>query len=208
MAEQENGETPEWLRPHGEPWRVLSRTELHDNPWFGLETYKAIAPTGAPADYHMQVYRNLAVGVLALHEDATITLVGQWRFPFGTYSWELPEGGSPHAEAPLEGAKRELREEAGLEATDWRLALTMQLSNASSDEVALCYVATGLSPVPREPDPTEALAVVRVPFRAALKAAIAGKIQDSITVAMLLRAHHMAVEGEFPERLSRSMLEG
>ncbi|HTK35037.1 MAG TPA: NUDIX hydrolase [Caulobacteraceae bacterium] len=208
MAEQEDDAAPAWLRPHGEPWRVLSGERVHDNPWFALDAFKAVAPTGKPADYYLQVYKNLAVGVLALHEDATVTLVGQWRFPFKAYSWELPEGGSPHGEAPLDGAKRELLEEAGLEAANWRLVLTMQLSNASSDEVALCYVATGLTPGPRAPDETEALAIARVPFREALDAAVAGRIQDSMTVAMLLRAHHMAVEGEFSEPLTRAMLKG
>jgi len=201
-------ETPyDWLRPHGERWRVLSRAEVLDNPWFAVETYEATAPTGAPARYHLQVYKNRAVGVLPLHEDGTITLVGQWRFPFGTYSWELPEGGAPKDEPPLEGAKRELREEAGLEASDWREILTLQLSNASSDEVAVGFLATGLSPVPHDRDPTEALAVARVPFRQALKAALEGRIQDSITVAMLLRAHHMAVEGELTGALARAVLE-
>ena len=208
MADNDGDEAPAWLRPHGEPWRVLSAAPLHDNPWFSLTHYKAIAPTGRPADYYLQAYKNLAVGVLALHEDGTITLVGQWRFPFNAYCWEVPVGGAPHGEPPREGAKRELREEAGLEAADWRLVLTMQLSKSTSDEVAYCYVATGLTAAPVEPDATEAIAVERVPFRQALKAAVSGQIQDAITVAMLLRAHHMAVEGEFSDRLTRAVLEG
>jgi 8-oxo-dGTP pyrophosphatase MutT (NUDIX family) len=187
---------------------VTGEAELHDNPWFSLTHYKATAPTGRPANYYLQTYKNLAVGVLALHDDGTVTLVGQWRFPFNAYSWELPEGGAPHGEDPLDGAKRELREEAGLEAADWRHVLTMQLSNSTSDELALCYVATGLSAAVGEPDETEAIAVARVPFREALKAAVAGQIQDSITVAMLLRAHHMAVEGELSDALTQAMLEG
>jgi 8-oxo-dGTP pyrophosphatase MutT (NUDIX family) len=202
MIGQDDEEAPAWLRPHGDPWGVVSQASVHDNPWFSLTAYKAIAPTGNPASYYLQTYKNLAVGVLALHEDGTITLVGQWRFPFNAYSWELP-----HGEAPLEGAKRELLEEAGLEAATWRHVLTMQLSNSTSDEVAHCYVATGLTPGPKGPDETESLAVARVPFRQALKAAIAGQIQDAITVALLLRAHHMAVEGEFSPHLTRAVLE-
>lgn len=203
MADSGDGD---WLGPRGPAWRVKSGERVHDNPWFAVETYDAVAPTGAEARYHMQVYKNWAVGVLPLHEDGTVTLVGQWRFPFGQYSWELPEGGAPKGEAPLEGAKRELREEAGLEAADWRHVLTMQLSNASSDEVALGYLATGLSAVAREPDPTEALTLARVPFGQALAAAVAGRIQDSITVAMLLRVHHMATTGELADDLTKVVL--
>jgi 8-oxo-dGTP pyrophosphatase MutT (NUDIX family) len=118
----------------------------------------------------------------------------------------MPEGGAPKSEAPLDGARRELREEAGLEAAEWRQVLTMQLSNASSNEVAHCYLATGLTRVSRDLDPTEALALARVPFCEALTAAVEGRIQDSMTVATLLRVHHMAVSGELPEPLAAGVL--
>jgi 8-oxo-dGTP pyrophosphatase MutT (NUDIX family) len=198
--------TPDWLRPQGDVWTVGGCTPVHDNPWFAAEVYDAVAPTGQPTRYYVLRYKNVAVGVLPLHDDGTVTLVGQWRFPHGSYSWELPEGGAPHDEDPLEGARRELREEAGLEAAEWRLVLRMQLSNASSDEVSLGYLATGFTAVERELDDTEQLAVARVPFRQALAAAIRGDIQDSITVAMLLRLHHMAHEGELSEALTQAVL--
>jgi 8-oxo-dGTP pyrophosphatase MutT (NUDIX family) len=201
-------EPPGWLKPHGEGWQVVGDpAPLHDNPWFSIDHYRAIAPTGRPANYYLQTYKNLAVGMLPLHEDGTVTLVGQWRFPFSAYSWEIPEGGSPHREPPLEGAKRELREEAGLEAAEWRQILKMQLSNSTSDELCLGYLATGLTPAAEEPDETEALTLARVPFREVLKAVVSGRIQDAITVAMLLRVHHMAVEGELEDGLARLVLE-
>lgn len=196
----------DWLEPEGGDWSVRGFERVHDNPWFAVEDYDVVAPTGHPARYYVLRYKNVAVGVLPLHEDGTVTMIGQRRFPHGSYSWELPEGGSPHAEDSLEGAKRELREEAGLEARDWRLILTMQLSNASSDEVALGYLATGFTPAPKSPDATEQLAIARVPFREALVAAASGKIRDSISVAMLLRLYHMAHEGELSEGLARAVL--
>jgi hypothetical protein len=58
----------------------------------------------------------------------------------------------------------------------------------------------------QDPDSTEQLAVQRVPFREALKAAACGRIQDAITVAMLLRVHHMAHEGELSSGLTRLVL--
>ena len=197
---------PDWLKPHGQPWKVLTSEVLQDNPWFRVELHRAVAPTGVEADYYMSHFKNVAVGVLPLFDDGTVCLVGQWRFPFGTYSWEIPEGGVPMSETPLDGAKRELREEAGLLASDWREVLTMQLSNASSNEVSICYLAMGLSQAERDLDPTEALALERVPFQEALAAAVAGKIRDSMAVATLLRVHHMAVTGELPEALRARVL--
>ncbi len=201
-----SGKIPEWLQPKGRPWTAGPPRPLLDNPWFAVDHYAAVAPTGAPADYYVLDIKAHAVGALPLHEDGTVTLVGQWRFPFGAYSWEIPEGGVPKAETPLDGAKRELREEAGLEAAEWRQILSLQLSNSSSNERATGYLATGLTPVPLSPDDTEDLAIVRVPFRQALAAAATGAIEDAITVAMLFRVHHMAYEGDLDPTLASAIL--
>ncbi len=197
---------PAWLRPSGTPWGFSAERLVYENPWITVREFDALAPTGAKTVYGVVGYRNLAIGILPLHEDGTVTLVGQHRFPLRDYTWEVPEGGAPLGSDPLEGARRELREEAGLEASDWRQVLSYQLSNSVSDERGLAFIAIGLSAVAAEPDPTEALALARVPFIEALDQALSGAIQDMISVAVLLRAYHMASEGELPEPLAKAML--
>ncbi|MBS0332864.1 MAG: NUDIX hydrolase [Proteobacteria bacterium] len=199
---------PAWLTAHGAPWTPGEERPVFETAWIRVTEQTAIAPTGRPAPYGLVRFKNLAVAVLPIHEDGTVTLVGQYRFPFMVYSWELPEGGAPIPEDPLDGAKRELAEETGLIAAEWRQILDTQLSNSITDERMLGYLATGLSPAPRRPeaDDTEAIALARVPFREALDAAAAGHLPDMLTVAMLLRGHHMAVEGALPGALSRAML--
>lgn len=195
-----------WLRASGPPWRVLARRPIYQNAWIAVDEFDTVAPTGKPALYGRVAFKNLAIGVLPVHDDGTVVLVGQHRFTFNAWSWEMPEGGVPLADDPLEGARRELREETGLTASDWRQVLTMHLSNSVSDERAVCYLASGLTAGEAAPDDTEALAIARVPFREALEAALGHGIEDSLTVATLLRAHHMAVEGELPAALARAML--
>ena len=198
---------PVWLAPSGPAWRVSDGPRvLVQNPWFTVESYDAVAPTGAPAQYYVQRHAHVATGVVPLHADGTVTLVGQWRFPFGAFSWELPEGGAPHGETPLDGAKRELREEAGLSAQVWRHILTLQHYNSSSDEVDSLYIATELHAGEAAPDPTEALAIARPSFGEALHAVVTGRITDSLTVAALLRVHHMATGGELEPELAASVL--
>jgi hypothetical protein len=63
-----------------------------------------------------------------------------------------------------------------------------------------------LTPTTAAPDETEDLAIARVPFAEALDAAVAGHMPDSLTVALLLRVHHMAVRGELPADLVRRVL--
>ena len=199
---------PTWLRAHGTPWRRGEARVVYENPWIAVTEQTAVAPTGAPAVYGVVGFKNLALAILPIHADGGVVLVGQHRFPFGDYSWELPEGGGPKAEDPLEGAKRELAEETGLAAGEWREVLRVQLSNSVTDELAIAYLATELSPAPgvHHVDSTEEIAQVRVPFREALDAANAGHIRDALTVAMLLRAYHMAQEGHLPDALARAML--
>jgi 8-oxo-dGTP pyrophosphatase MutT (NUDIX family) len=200
---------PGWLRPHGRPWTRGSERLVYDNPWIRVSHHEPTAPTGRPAQYGLVSFKNLAIAVLPLHDDGSVTLVGQHRFPFDDYSWELPEGGSPRGEDPLAGARRELAEETGLQAREWREVLRMQLSNSVTDERAVGYLALGLSDCGEgyASDETEEIVLARVPFREALDAALAGHMEDALTVAMLLRAYHMAREGALPDALTRAMLE-
>jgi 8-oxo-dGDP phosphatase len=199
---------PAWLRPHGPPWTPGEERTVFESGWVRVTDQTATAPTGKLARYGLVRFKNLAVAVLPIHEDGTVTLVGQHRFPLGDYSWELPEGGAPLDEDPLEGAKRELAEETGLAATEWREVLRTQLSNSVTDERMIGYVALGLSAAAgaHRADDTEAIALVRAPFRETLDAAMAGHLPDMLTVAMLLRGYHMAQEGALPGALARAML--
>lgn len=201
MADQ-----PDWMTPHGRPWRSRASRLVYDNPWISLTEHEAEAPTGFTSPYGVLHFKNLAIAVLPLHADGGVTLVGQHRFPHAAYSWEIPEGGAPLGEDPLEGARRELREEAGLHAAQWREVLRVEMSNSVTDEVGVGFIATGLTEVAAEPDETESFSLARIPFRAALELAVTGAIPDMLSVAMLLRAYHMAVEGDLPRELAQAML--
>lgn len=197
---------PPWMQPKGPPWRRGASRIVYTNPWIEVTEHQATAPTGKPAIYGLVSFTYAALGVLPLHDDGTVTLVGQHRFSIGAYSWEVPEGGGAPGADPLDEIKRELAEEAGLAAADWREVLRFQLSNSVTDEEGRGYLAMGLTPVPAAPDETEVIATVRVPFREALEQALCGNMPDMITVALLLRAYHMAGEGELPRQLTQAML--
>jgi 8-oxo-dGTP pyrophosphatase MutT (NUDIX family) len=121
-------------------------------------------------------------------------LVGQWRYPLERYSWELVEGAHEPTlgEDPLVGMQRELAEEASLAAANWELLTPrpIALSNSVTDEEALLWLATDLSPASAEPDPTEVLQVTRVPFADAVAMAVDGRIDDSMSILGLLLAEH------------------
>lgn len=188
------------------PWRDGGSSVTFENPWLRLMRHDATAPTGVKADYVVMRPRNLSVGVLPVHEDGTVTLVGQQRFALMNWSWEMPEGGAPFDEDPIEGARRELAEEAGLAAAHWRPAYKAEMSNSVTDERAMAWIAWGLSSVPVAPDPTEIIRVARVPFGDLLREIGTGAIRDMFTLATALWAYHMAREGELPPELAKAML--
>jgi 8-oxo-dGTP pyrophosphatase MutT (NUDIX family) len=197
---------PEPRKPQPrKPWRIKSVRTAYTNRWIAVREYQAVAPTGADAVYGLVHMHNLALGVLPIDHEGCTILVGQERFPFGRYSWELPEGGGAENDAPLEGAQRELAEECGLQAGEWlELLVDVHLSNSVTDERAYAYIAWNLSPDDRFPkDSSEELSVRRVPFIDAVKMAASGEITDAFSLVMLLKADHLLRTGGFPEELTR-----
>lgn len=186
------------------PWKRLSGQTVYENPWIEVREDQVIRPDGKPGIYGVVHYRNKAVGVLPVDDDGCVYLVGQYRYTLNRYSWEIPEGGCPEGEDPLEGAKRELREETGLEAAQWRVLGTAHLSNSVSDEEAILYLATKLIQGEPEPEGTEALQQMLIPFESALNMVRLGEITDAMSVMALQSYAILKQRGEvFPDALSR-----
>jgi 8-oxo-dGTP pyrophosphatase MutT (NUDIX family) len=125
------------------------------------------------------------VGVVAIDDQDRVALVGQHRYTFDELSWEIPEGGSPHGEDALDGAKRELLEETGVTARTWREIGRYQLSNSVSDEAAVVYLATDLEHGDAQPDGTEQLTLRWVPFDEVVAMVTSGEISDALSVLPL-----------------------
>ena len=90
----------------GDPWTVKSVTRAFENDWMAIDSYAVIHPGGAEGTYGVMRPRRLGVGVLPMEADGSVHLVGQWRFPLGRYSWEMPEGGADPGEPALDCARR------------------------------------------------------------------------------------------------------
>ena len=87
-----------------------------------------------------------AVAVAALDEEGRLLLIRQYRHPVGAYMWEIPAGLLDHLdEDPLECARRELVEEAGVTARNWSRLLHLALSPGGTSERITVYLATGLT---------------------------------------------------------------
>jgi 8-oxo-dGTP pyrophosphatase MutT (NUDIX family) len=169
------------------PWIRRSRTVAYQNPWVTVWHDEVTRPDGQPGLYGVVHFANLAAGVVVLDADDRVLLVGQHRYVLDAYSWEIPEGGVPESESGLDGARRELREETGVEAAEWHELARLHLSNSVSDESAVLFLATGVTHGVAEPDGTEELAVRWVPFAEALAMTLDGRITDAMSVVAIQR---------------------
>lgn len=169
------------------PWKINRTDDIYENPWIRVVEHQVTNPSGYPGIYGVVHFKNTAVAVIPVDEEGHTWLVGQYRFPTGTYEWEVPEGGAPADEDPQDCARRELREETGLQAAELRPILEMQLSNSTTDERSISYLATGITHGPASPEDTEKLSVRRLPLDEAIAMARRNEIQDALSVASLLQ---------------------
>lgn len=200
-----SGPEDDW-EEDGNPWIDKGATRPFENDWFAIDSHEVIHPDGASGFYTVVRPKKLAVGVLPIDDEGRVHLVGQWRFAVGRYSWEMPAGGAEPGEPALDCARRELEEEAGVVAARLEPILSLDLSNSITDEAGVIFLATGLRPGQASPDGTEVLKRRAAPFMEVLARVADGRIRDGLTVAAVLRAHHMAVSGQLPAELARAML--
>jgi len=173
--------------PKKNPWKTLSSEVRYDNPWIRVTENQVINPSGGRGQYGTVHFKNLAIGILPLDEENNTWLVGQFRYAVGQYSWEIAEGGGRLDVPPIETAKRELKEETGIEADQWEPLFTMHLSNSVSDEFGMVFLARGLHFGAAHPEEDEKLEVRKLPFEEAYQMMIRGEITDSLTIAALLK---------------------
>jgi 8-oxo-dGTP pyrophosphatase MutT (NUDIX family) len=126
--------------------------------------------------------------VVAVDAAQRVCLLRQFRHAAGGWITELPAGKLDNKEAPIECARRELAEEAGLNAARWEKLGDFFSSPGVLTEVIHVYLARDLQPATAMPEPHEVFEVRWVPLREAVALASAARIQDAKTLVGLFWA--------------------
>lgn len=163
-----------------------------------LRTDEVLMPGGGLATREVVEHFG-AVGVAAVDDRNRLAMIYQYRHPLGRRLWELPAGLLDEAgEDPAVAAARELLEETGLAAEDWRVLIDVASSPGFCDEAVRVYLARGLRDVGRpEADHEEAdLTVHWVDLAVAVDRVLSGEIVNATAAAGVLAAHAVLADGK------------
>jgi 8-oxo-dGTP pyrophosphatase MutT (NUDIX family) len=161
---------------------------LHENAWVRVELHDILHPNGTPGEHLLVRVPSASAAVVIDGEDVLLT--AQPRFAADKVVLEIPKGGAEGGEGPLSCAKRETREELGIEAERWTaLGFVYEIPSIAEGKVNL-FLAREVRFVPASPERVESIELARIPLDMALKMAFEGGIDDAVTVAALARAAH------------------
>lgn len=170
-------------------WTTLDSRIAYENRWIRVREDAVVRPDGERGIYGVVEMVAPAVFVVALTDADEVVLITQRRYTTGQISVEVPAGATD-GEEPLVAAQRELREETGLAAAEWRPLGSMFALNGIADAPEHVFLATGLSDagVGDEGAAEGITAVERVPFAEVLRMMRDGEISDGETIASLALA--------------------
>ena len=173
--------------------RVVSSKTVYRGPVFSITTDYVREP-GIDKPLRRDMVRHQgSVVVLAVDEqkgEPRVLLARQYRHAVGASLWELPAGRIDPGESALAGAQRELLEETGITARDWRHAFTFFSSPGFLDETMAIYLARGLTRGTAQPEEDEMIAKRFFPLSQATRMAMNGTLRDGKTIAGILWYQH------------------
>jgi ADP-ribose pyrophosphatase len=171
-------------------YEVLESSRVYDGKVIALRRDHLSMP-GDTTAWRDGVEHPGAVAVVALDHDGAVVVVRQYRHPIGRELDELPAGILDVAgERAVDTAKRELAEEAGLAAEDWRVLVDLLTSPGMSDEASRIFLARGLREVDRDVQEHEEAEMTsfRVPLAELVAGVLSGRYENSLLVAGVLAA--------------------
>ena len=172
--------------------RLISSRTVYRGPVFWVTTDHVQEPGGIRARRDI-IHHTGSVVVLAVDDSGAVPRVlleRQYRHAANDYLWELPAGRIDPGEKPLPAAQRELLEETGYTADNWRRILNFYASPGFVAETMSVYMATGLRVGKAQPEDDELILKRMVSLPAAVRMVLNGTIRDAKTISSVLWLDH------------------
>jgi len=169
--------------------KTLSSETVYKGKVFDVRRDR-VADSGVEYDRDIVVHSGSCV-IVAVYPDNTVALVRQYRHAAQMHLLELPAGTLEPDEDALEGAKRELEEEVGVTAKDWKKLCEFYVSPGFLTEKMYVYMASDLTETAQALEDDEILTVERIPIKNAILMSQEGQIQDAKTIVGIMFADRM-----------------
>ena len=176
------------MKQHG-PWTIKETRSVYQEKLMEVFEDEVIKPDGKEGIYATVRLRDGA-GILALDDEGFCYLVKEFRYALGREDIEIVGGAIDEGEKPIEAARRELREELGIEAEEWTEMGRMYHSTSIVDSSSTLFLARNLSFTEKDEDSSEQLETVKMPFVEAVEKALQGEFTHATTCVLILRAQH------------------
>lgn len=180
------------MHEHG-PWKIISSRQVYRDPWIVLTRDQVIRPDGTPGS-HCVVRMKAGVSVLAVDDQRQAWLTEEFHYGIGREAIEVVSGGIEPDEEPLETARRELREELGIDAADWLDLGSVDPFTTIVVSPTRLYLARRLTFGPVAPEATERIRSRRIPFDELLRMVYDGRITHGPSCVLILKAA-LALDG-------------
>ncbi len=174
------------------PYRTVASKQVYAGTVFKVREDQVELPDGKRSPFAV-IEMNTGAGVVAVNDAGEIHLIREYKYAVGKPSLELPSGATEPGESPIETARRELREEAGLLASEWiDLGYVDPFTTQLAGPIYL-FLARGLTETARELDEGEVIEVVRMKFAEALDKVIRGEITHAGSCVAILKASSLGL---------------
>ena len=134
-------------------WDTKGSKLIHENPYMRIVEYDVVRPNGTRLPYYVLDREDYAV-IVTLDNKLQTTLIGQYRYAIGEYTWEFPAGFA-RSKTQLTNAKIELQEEAGITASKWSKLGVLYAAPGHSRVRAHVFLAENLKYGASHPEPNE-----------------------------------------------------
>jgi len=166
---------------------IESSETKYKNAWIEVVEDKVIRPDGSEGIYGV-VRKGPGVMVLPFDEEGNVYLIEEFKYPIGKDLLEVAAGAVDPGEDALHAAKRELKEELGIEADEWT-DLGMEYPFTSVlDAPCTMYIARKLRFGEVEPEVTESIVMKKMPFDEAVQKVLDGTIVHAQSGLFILKA--------------------
>ena len=173
--------------------KLLSKETILRAHVFDIQKVAVRLPNGRERNYDLVDHAN-AVTILPVDDAGQVYFVSQYRIGAEKELLELPAGVMENGEDPLPSARRELREEIGMDCEELLFLGGFYMAAGYSNEYMHCYLAKGLFKAPLMQDDDEFLSLSIKSLDESYSMVWNGQIEDSKTLAALLFAYPILKE--------------